>query len=103
MLETGVCIGEGYQKYFAPEQEETKVESTIEYQKVRKVDAKEQTLSVDLLLTLRWFDPNIRSQFRRKDKLNGGIALRPEAVKKIWTPDLYISNTKFCNIRIAKM
>ena len=95
LLEKGVCIEESYQKYFAPVQgsKKTKVNSTIEYQKVRKVDAKEQTLSVDLLLTLRWFDPSIRSQFRRKDELDGGIALRPEAVKKIWTPDLYISNS----------
>ena len=95
LLEKGVCIDKSYQKYFAPQQgsNRTKVNSTIEYQKVRKVDAKEQTLSIDLLLTLRWLDPNIRSQFRKKDKVNGGIALRPEAVKKIWTPDLFISNS----------
>ena len=76
LLEKGVCIDKSYQKYFAPQQgsNKTKVNSTIEYQKVRKVDAKEQTLSIDLLLTLRWLDPNIRSQLRKKDKVERTIS-----------------------------
>ena len=93
MLEKGICIDKDYQKYFAPEKGKTKVHSTIEYQKVRNVDAKKQTLSIDLVLNLKWLDPNIRTNFARMDVENGGIALRPEATRKIWTPDLYIWNS----------
>ena len=93
LLEKGVCIEKSYQKYFAPEKGRTKVHSTIEYQKVRKIDAKEQTLSIDLILTLQWSDPNIRTNFTTHEMLSQGIALLPEATKKIWTPDLYIWNS----------
>ena len=93
LLEKGVCIEESYQKYFAPKKGRTKVHSTIEYQKVRKIDAKEQTLSIDLILTLQWLDPNIRTNFTTHEMLSQGVALVPEATKQIWTPDLYIWNS----------
>ena len=70
----------------------TKVYSTVEYHKVRDVDAKKQTLSIDLLLTLRWFDQNIRTNFTDKIQREDGIILRQEQVKKIWTPDIYLWN-----------
>lgn len=92
LLEKRVCIGKNYQKYFAPQDENTLVHTTIECQKVRDVDAKKEKVSFDLLLTLRWHDPNIVTKFTEKDRREGGITLRPENIDKIWTPDLYIWN-----------
>ena len=93
LLEKGICIRNSYQKYFAPETGQTEIYSTIEYQKVRKVDAKEQIVSIDLSLTLKWKDPNILSDNAPEIIENGGIALRQGATEKIWTPDLFIWNS----------
>ena len=93
LLEKGICIDENYQKNFAPENEQTKVFCTVEYQKVRKVDAKDQTVSIDLILTLKWYDPNIRTNFESNEMKNKGMALRQEATEKIWTPDLHFWNS----------
>ena len=92
LLQKGVCKGTNYQKYIAPEagQETTIVHSTIEYQTVRNVDAKDQTMSFDLVLTLWWLDPGIRTNFTTKDRKKGGIILSPDATNLIWTPDLFI-------------
>ena len=79
LLEEGICIDPSYQNYLAPEKENTKVECTIEYQSVRNVDAKEQTLSFDLVVTLVWSDPYIRTNIKEGDK----VILSPDAVKKI--------------------
>ena len=92
LLEKGVCIGKTYRKDFAPEKEATKLYATIEYQKVRNVDAKKQTLFVDIVMTLRWFDPNIKTKFSPEDKENGGITLSLRTIDKIWIPDMYIWN-----------
>ena len=92
LLEKGVCIGKNYHKDFAPEKEATMVHTTIEYQKVRNVDAKKQTLFVDIVMTLRWFDPNIKTKFSPEDKQNGGITLSLRTIDKIWIPDMYIWN-----------
>ena len=66
LLEKKVCLGKNYLNYSPPGERGTKVYSTVEYHKVRDVDAKKQTLSIDLLLTLRWFDQNIRTNFTDK-------------------------------------
>ena len=58
LLAKGVCIGKGYQKHFVPERGITKVHCAIEKQELRKVDAKEQTVSIDFTLTMRWLDPH---------------------------------------------
>ena len=92
LVERRVCIGKNYWKYFAPQDEDTKVHSTIEYQQIRDVDAKKQTISFDLLLTLRWLDPNIVTNFTEKDIKSDGIILRPEKIDMLWTPDLYLWN-----------
>ena len=94
LLQDGVCISSNYRKYIAPEQEKTIVNSTIEYQTVRNVDAKEQTLSFDLVLTLEWLDPNIRTSFDKRQEDSNGTILFPDAVNMIWTPDLYVWNRK---------
>ena len=92
LLQRGICISKNYRKYIAPEQGKTKVHTTIEYQTVRNVDAKDQTLSFDLVLTLAWLDQNIRTNFSNNIDRTDGIVLSPGAVDMIWTPDLFIWN-----------
>ena len=92
LLEEGVCIDRNYRKISVPEKGTTKVYTTIEYQKVRDVNDKKQTLFVDMILTLRWFDPNIKTKFSEEDERNDGITLSSDAIQKIWTPHLYIWN-----------
>ena len=92
LLEEGVCIDSNYRKISVPEKGTTKVHTTIEYQKVRDVNDKKQTLFVDMVLTLQWFDPNIKTKFSVEDEKNDGITLSSDAIQKIWTPDLYIWN-----------
>ena len=92
LLQKGVCIDENYRKEFAPSQEGTKIHTTIEYQTVRNVDAKDQTLSFELILTLKWLDSNIHTYFTEKDKKRKGIVLSKEAYDEIWSPDLFIWN-----------
>ena len=92
LLEKGVCIGANYKKSFVPEEGRTIVYSTIEYQKVREVDAKKRTLTIDFVLNMIWLDPNIRVNFSTGNIDKGGIILSQGAVEKIWTPDLYIIN-----------
>ena len=88
LLAKGVCIERGYQKHFVPEKGITMVHCTIEKQKMRKVDAKEQTVSIDFTLTMRWLDPHIRTneEYLEKDE----IVLSPTAIELIWNPDMHI-------------
>ena len=92
LLAKGVCVDKDYRKLFVPEKGITKVYSTIEYQKVRRVDAKEGTLSIDFTLVMRWLDPNIKTNFSAEDTTNGGVILSSDAINLIWTPDVYILN-----------
>ena len=92
ILEKRACIGENYRKNSVPEKGKTKVYTTIEYQRVRDVDAKKQTLFADMVLTMRWFDPNIKTLFLDENERKEGITITSEAIQKIWTPDLYIWN-----------
>ena len=91
LLERGVCIDRNYRSYIAPQEDGTKVYATINYQKIRDVDDKLKTISIDLLLTLRWLDTDIRTNFTDKMKRNGGLSIR-QKMGKIWTPGLYIWN-----------
>ena len=91
LLERGVCIDKHYRNYIAPQEDGTKVYTTIEYQRIRDVDAKKKTISIDLILKLRWFDSDIRTNFTDKMKNNSGLSIR-QKMKKIWTPGLYIWN-----------
>ena len=98
LLAKGVCVDADYRRLFVPEKGVTRVYSTIEYQKVRAVDAKEGTISIDFTLTMRWLDPNIKTTFSNQDIKNGGIVLSSDALQLIWTPDVYILNrTTFRN------
>ena len=90
LLAKGVCIEDGYQRHFVPEKGITKVHSTIEYQELRKVDAKEQTVSMDFTLTLKWLDPHVRTTEERLK--NEEILLSPTSIEMLWTPGLHIRN-----------
>ena len=46
-----------YSKDFLPEDLNRKIHTTFEYQKIRGVDAKKQTVSLDLTLRMKWTDP----------------------------------------------
>ena len=92
LLEEGVCIGKDYQKHFVPEKGITKVYTTFEYQKVRDIKSKDHTMFVDLSITMRWLDPNIRTKFSEKDIEKGAVILSPEKADLIWTPDVYVWN-----------
>ena len=88
LLAKGVCVGKGYRKHFVPERGITKVHCTIEEQKLRAVDAKKKTISIDFTLTMRWLDPHIRTN---EDYLeNEDIVLSAKALEMIWTPDMHI-------------
>ena len=91
-MERRVCIGPNYRNYIAPNGLDTKVHTTIDYQEVRDVDAKKQTVSIDMILTLRWLDPNIITSLKGNIEQHNGTILRPSKVKEIWSPDLYIWN-----------
>ena len=92
LLERGVCIGKNYRKYIAPHGRDTQVRTSIEYQRVREVDAKKQTVSIDILLTMMWQDPNIKTNSISDSDNDDEIILRPEKVSNIWIPDLYVWN-----------
>ena len=94
LLSKGACIPNGYTPFVVPEKGLTKVFSTIENEKVRSVDANEGTVSVDFTLTMRWLDPNIKTNFSIEDEENGGIVLDNIYSDKdiIWKPTLYIFN-----------
>ena len=92
ILNIGVCILDNYQKFVPPLVGTTKVYNTIETQKVRGINAKKKTLTIDFTLTMRWMDSRIKTNLLKNDQNHGKILLDPEAIKKIWTPDLYIWN-----------
>ena len=98
-LAKGACINLDYPGNLVPETGITKVYSTIEDKKVRSVDAREGTVSVDFTLTMRWLDPNIKTRFSLEDKENGGIVLSTTAIAEIWTPDMYILNRRSFQVR----
>ena len=95
LLAKTVCIDEGYTKNVAPDSDSTKVYTTIKRAKVRSVDSRDGTMSVDFLLAMIWQDPKIRAKFLAHDVQKGGIALNADAISEIWTPDLYIMDRKY--------
>ena len=91
LLGKGVCIGSTYNIHKPPGDQVTTVFSTIESQRVREVNAKRKTISVDFTLRMRWLDQRIGIDKIRMH--NGrGIGLSPNALNKIWTPDVHIQN-----------
>ena len=110
LLDDRSCVGERYKKDKVPEirlrstrmkrsasrlsrgRVRTKVYTTIEHQKVREVDARKESISIDLILTMIWVDPRIRYKFSTEHLLSGGLFLGPTATDNMWTPDLHIDD-----------
>ena len=90
LIGKGACVDSNYKPYFVPETGITRVYSTIEQQVIRNVDAKEETVSIDFTLVMRWQDPNIRTNFTHQDKTIGAITLDEKNAFMIWIPDFYI-------------
>ena len=91
LLAEGACISSRSQKHLVPDPGRTKVECRIEHQMVRNVDSKAQTISIDLTLTMKWLDPNIKSK-NLEEKKDGEIILSQNSIKDMWIPDLMIKN-----------
>ena len=92
LLTEGVCLKGDTKKHLVPEPGRTKVRCHFEGQKLRKVDSREQVISFDLFMTMKWFDPNVKSTNRKVNGLSNEMILSPSAVGKIWTPDLVIQD-----------
>ena len=94
LLGDGLCIGNDYARYVVPSKGNTIVYSTITGTKVREIDLSKGTVSVDFTLNMRWLDPNIKKQFHEDGTMAGFLVLSKDAIDKIWTPDLYIHDSR---------
>ena len=94
LLANGVCISAGVQTHLVPGPGKTKVRCKFDHSRVRKVDSRGQTISTDLTITMKWWDPNIKNKSPKKKDEMTEIVLSPNSIKKIWTPDLMIENLK---------
>ena len=94
LLANGICIHQDYNRFAEPDAEKTVTYSTIEKEDIRSVDDEDGTMSVDLTLVLRWLDPHLQTRLSKSEKDNDSIALTPEAIKEIWTPDIYVLDRK---------
>ena len=99
LLADGLCIGPGYARSVVPLKGNTTVFSTIARPKVRDISLSEGTVSLDFELTMRWRDPNIKSKFARDDIESGFVVLSKASIESIWTPDLYILDSRSFKIK----
>ena len=99
LLADGLCIGQGYARSVAPLKGNTTVFSTIVRPKLRDISLSEGTVSLDFQLTMRWLDPSIKSKFTLDDKNAGFVVLSKASIENIWTPDLYILDSRSFKIK----
>ena len=92
LLAKGACISDKTQKHLVPNPGKTVVLCSFKHEKVRRIDSRGQTISIDLTLKMKWWDPNIIHNNLEETAKNGEIILSPTSVKEIWTPDLMIRN-----------
>ena len=92
LLAKGACISARTQAHLVPDPGKTKVRCRFDHERVRKVDSRGQTISTDLTLTMKWWDPNIKQKASKKQSRKGQIFLSQTSITKIWTPDLRIEN-----------
>ena len=78
----------------APNFGNTKVICSFLNQKVRSVDSRRQIMSIDMELSMKWWDPRVKSDLHANQNLTelSDIFLSPSAVQKIWTPDIVIKD-----------
>ena len=99
LLADGACLSQDSKKHLAPNFGSTKVICNFLHHKIRNVDSRQQTMSIDMKLSLRWFDPNVKHNHAINQQKSGDIFLSPIAVEKIWTPDLVIQDLTALKIR----
>ena len=90
-LETGVCTIRGYKFHKLPRRNLT-IFVRLDHQNINDVNDRKNTYSMHFDITLYWTDPGIKSNFNELDQVQGYIPLSSKAVKKMWTPELFISN-----------
>ena len=90
LLEKGACVIKNYRNFISAQEGGTIVNTTIEYERIREVDAKKQVISIDMVLKLRWFDPNIKTKYVEKINGNGSISLRLKKMDNIDTKPLHL-------------
>ena len=95
----GLCIGQEYERDVVPVKGNTTVYSTLGEPKLREISLSEGTVSVDFQLTMRWFDPNIKSRYDLEAKEAGFVVLSKASLDKIWTPDLRIRDSRSFKIQ----
>ena len=99
LLADEACLSQDSKKHLAPNFGRTKVIGNFLHHKVRNVDSRQQTMSIDMKLSLRWFDPNVKHNQAINQLESRDIFLSPIAVEKIWTPDLVIQDLTALKIR----
>ena len=60
LLAKGACVIYGSQKHLVPNFGNTKVICKFLHQKVRNVDSRQQTMSIDMTLSMKWWDPSVK-------------------------------------------
>ena len=88
----GACVTQGSQKHLVPNFENTKVHCKFLRQRVRNVDSRQQTMSIDMTMAMKWWDPSVKYSPTKSLNESRDIFLSPSAIEKIWTPDLVIKD-----------
>ena len=90
-LESGVCTVNDYKPHVLPNRNLT-IFVSMNKQNVHTVNDKSNTLSVDVELILYWIDSGIKTNFDEDAEALGFIPLSPNAISRIWTPEIYVYN-----------
>ena len=92
LLAKGACVSQGSRRHLVPNFGNTQVICKFLHQKVRAVDSRKQTLSIDMTLVMKWWDPNVKYNPSQNLNESRDIFLSPSAISKIWTPDVVIKD-----------
>ena len=90
LLRKGVCIVDGYQTDLLPIEMGTQVSFNILGIRLRNIDVREKTITIDFDMTAWWIDPGIKTNFSAVDKENGAIWLDAEKAGFLWRPNFAI-------------
>ena len=90
LLAEGACTVYGYQPALPPGRGKTNVHCKVSQQKVRAVNDKQKTITVDFTLSMSWEDDGIKTKFSDIDRQYGGIEIGSDKAKGMWLPQLYV-------------
>ena len=101
LLEEHACTLYGYNPSHAPvfpsDAAKTLVNGKISQEKVREVDDLKQTVTMDITFALFWIDLQIKTNFSKQNKQDGGIEIGSRKSNDIWKPNVYVYNTSDYN------